>query len=101
MENLSRRNFLKRGSVAVAGAGMLAAVPMSTLFPEIMGSADVAAPAVTDAGAADLAGGGQVGETLIAHIRNLGTGEIGVMQGTTEVVIHDPQMAARIAQAMR
>ncbi len=100
MDNLSRRNFLKRGSVAVAGAGMLAAVPMSGLLPELMGPAEAAAPAA-DAGTADLAQGGEIGDTLIAHIRNLGTGEIGVMQGTNEVVIHDPQMAAKLAQAIR
>lgn len=99
MENLSRRNFLKRGSVAVAGAGLMAAVPITTLLPEVMTSGE-AAPAA-EAGTAGLTETGAVGDTLVAHVRDLGTGEIGVMQGTREVILKDPQMAAKLARAMR
>ncbi|MGH9070658.1 MAG: twin-arginine translocation signal domain-containing protein [Acidimicrobiales bacterium] len=100
MENLSRRNFLKRGSVAVAGAGLIAAVPMTTLLPEVMGSGEAAAPAA-EAATADVGEAGSVGETLVAHVRSLGSGEISVMQGERAVVIKDPQMAAKLARAMR
>lgn len=100
MENLSRRNFIKRGSVAVAGAGLLAAVPMTTLLPEVMGSGEAAVPAA-EAATTDVADAGAVGDTLVAHVRNLGTGEIGVMQGEREVIVRNPQIAAALARAMR
>ncbi|MGH9129134.1 MAG: twin-arginine translocation signal domain-containing protein [Acidimicrobiales bacterium] len=100
MDSLSRRNFLKRGSVAVAGAGALVTVPITTLLPDVMGSGEAAVPAA-ETTAADLSGGGAVGDTLIAHVRNLGTGEISIMRGLQEVTIHDPQTAARIAGAIR
>lgn len=100
MENLSRRNFLKRGSVAIAGAGLMAAVPMSSLLPEIMGSGEAAAPAA-EAATVDAVNAGSLGDTLVAHVSNLGTGEISIMQGAREVILKDPQMAAKLAQAMR
>lgn len=100
MENLSRRNFIKRGSVAVAGAGLLAAVPVTTLLPDLTGSGEAAVPAAESV-AADGPSLGQVGDTLVAHVRNLTTGEIGVMQGEREVVLRNPQIAAALARAMR
>ncbi len=100
MENLSRRNFLKRGSVAVAGAGLMASVPMSTLLPELMGSGEAVAPA-SEAAAVDASQAGSLGDTLVAHVRNLGTGEISVMQGQREVILHDPQIASKLAGTMR
>jgi hypothetical protein len=40
-------------------------------------------------------------EPLVAHIRDLSTGEIGLFSGTREISLFDPQLAARLAQAIR
>ena len=38
-------------------------------------------------------------EPLVAHVRDLSTGEIGIFNGTREVVFNDPQLAARLFRA--
>ncbi len=40
-------------------------------------------------------------EPLVAHVRDLSTGEIGIFNGTREVVFKDPQLAARLFHAAR
>jgi hypothetical protein len=37
----------------------------------------------------------------VAHVRDLSTGEIGIFNGTREVVFKDPQLAARLFHAAR
>ena len=54
-----------------------------------------AATAATDEGAATLA------QPLVAHVRDLSTGEIGIFNGTREVIVNDPQLAARLFRAAR
>jgi hypothetical protein len=38
-------------------------------------------------------------EPLVAHVRDLATGEIGLFSGTREIVFHDPSLAARLFRA--
>ena len=40
-------------------------------------------------------------EPLVAHVRDLATGEIGLFSGTREIVFHDPALAARLFHATR
>jgi hypothetical protein len=40
-------------------------------------------------------------EPLVAHVRDIATGEIGLFSGTHEVVFHDPALAARLFHASR
>lgn len=99
MGEVSRRMFLKGGSAAVVAAGLISAVPG---LPALIGVADTQGPA--DAGAAEAAVGDTesavMSEPLIAHIRDLGTGEIGLFSGTREITLLDPQLAARLARAV-
>ena len=37
-----------------------------------------------------------ISEPLIAHIRDLATGEIGLFSGTSEITVLDPQLAASL-----
>ena len=39
-------------------------------------------------------------EPLVAHVRDLATGEIGLFSGTREITLLDPQLAARLARAI-
>jgi hypothetical protein len=99
MSRFTRRTFLKTSSTAVAAAGALSAVPA---LPAAVGALDASAPA--DAGAADAAlsdAGASMAEPLVAHVRDLATGEIGLFSGTREVTVLDPSLAARLLRAVR
>jgi hypothetical protein len=74
----SRRSFLVLTSAGAAAAGAAVVLPA--------GSADAAAPT----------GPAHPGP-FVAHVRNTATGEIAVMVGDSEVVVHDKDLARRIA----
>ena len=95
---VTRRAFLGRGSLAVAAAGLLSSVPgLSALVGSAASDSGVVdgAAAETDAGAASLT------EPLVAHVRDLSSGEISLYNGTREVVVRDPQLAGRLLRAAR
>jgi hypothetical protein len=95
MSGLSRRTFLTRGSLGVAAAGVLGAVP--------------GLPALVTAGSEDAsvaeeelpAAAGELTEPLVAHVRNVSTGEIRLYLGENQVTYHDPALAARLTRAAR
>lgn len=95
---LSRRNFLRRGTFAAAAVAAASSVPgISTLVSTT--SAD--APAV-DTGMSDAADdSGALTEPLLAHVKDLSTGEIGLFQGEREVVVHSPSLARSLMSAAR
>jgi hypothetical protein len=97
MENVSRRGLLRNGSLAVVGVGLVGAVPAGL------------APKAPDASAADrspasesaaLPTGASLDGPLVAHVKDLGTGEIGVYMGTSEVTFRDPHLAAKLYRAV-
>jgi hypothetical protein len=92
--------FLKSGSAAVVAAGAVSAIPG---LPALLGVAETQGPADVGAGEAGIAESEPLvmNEPLIAHIRDLATGEIGLFSGTREITLLDPQLAARLAQAAR
>ena len=95
---VTRRAFLGRGSLAVAAAGVLSSVPGLSALVSSAGSDASAvdgATAGTDVGTASLT------ETLVAHVRDLSTGEISLFSGTREILVRDPQLAARLVRASR
>ena len=94
MENVSRRGLLRNGSLAVVGVGLVGAVPAFSngLAPQASNaSAADSAPAT-----AALPTGANLDGPLVAHVKNLSTGEIGVYMGTSEVTFRDPQLAAKL-----
>jgi hypothetical protein len=92
MKPLSRRTFLKRGSVAVALAGAASSLPVLSEVGD--GGQAATAPA-------ELPEGANLAEPLIAHVRDLGRGEISVFVGEREVIVRDPNLATRIFHASR
>ena len=95
MAGMDRRSFLARGSMMVAAAGAVAAVP---------GISDELLAAESDLPAVDTAIEGEVGpltEPLVVHVRDLATGEIGLFAGTREVIVRDPALAGRLFHASR
>jgi hypothetical protein len=89
MKPIERRAFLTRGSMVVAAAGVFTAVPGLTTG---LGAVEPDA-AETETLTMD--------EPLVAHVRDLATGEIGLFSGTREIVFHDPSLAARLFRATR
>jgi hypothetical protein len=77
----------RRGFLALAGAGAAGAAGAAAL-----GGASVAQaqPTTVPAGAT---------EPLVAYVRDAHTGEVAVMRGEQETVVHDRDLAARIARA--
>ena len=91
MAGIDRRNFLTRGSMVVAAAGVATAVP--GLAGDLM-SAEPDVPMLeADAGALE--------ESLVVHVRDLARGEIGVFSGTREIVVHDVDLAGRLFRTTR
>ena len=93
MENVSRRGLLRNGSLAVVGVGLAGAVP-AALAPKAA-NASAADRSTAPESAALLTGAGLDGP-LVAHVKNLSTGEIGVYMGTSEVTFRDPHLAAKL-----
>ena len=95
MKEFERRVFLTRGSIAVAAAGVATAMP--GLASGLVAAEEEApeAAAVFEGEAAEMT------EPLVAHVRDLATGEIGLFSGTQEIVFHDPTLAARLFHASR
>jgi hypothetical protein len=96
MAPLNRRDFLKRGSMAVAAAGVASAVPMA--LPTLAGAVTTAPTNAEDTGEAAETGG-HLDRPLVAHVRDLDTGEIGLFYGDHEVVYRDRKLAAQLHRA--
>ncbi len=96
MAGVSRRTFLGRGSMAVAAAGVLSSVPG---LSGLLSAGETEAPAA-DASVAGDAGAADLSEPLVAHVRDLSTGEISLFNGTREVIVRNPQLASQLARAI-
>jgi hypothetical protein len=99
MAQVSRRLFLRNSGLAVATAGVVSQVPG---LSSLVGAAGADAPAATDAAVAGTdEEAATMTEPLVAHVRDLSTGEIGIFNGTREVIYRNPQMAAQLFRAVR
>jgi hypothetical protein len=89
MTKLSRRGFLGQTSAGAATIGALLAMPG---LAEVTNAAGIPRSELTKA---ELEG------PIVAHIRNLHTGEIAIMVGTREIVYRDQQFVKRLVKALR
>jgi hypothetical protein len=97
--DVSRRVFLKRGSLTVAAAGLLTAIPgLPTLLSEAAPEASAGEGAAADASGIE---SGALEESLVVQVKNLQTGEMSVYVGEREVLYRDPQLASQILRASR
>ena len=91
---LTRRTFLSRSSIGVAIAGGLALGPMLlNVFKTQSASAAKTMPV-------GLMAAGPT-EPLVAHVRDITSGEISLLVGTNQGVIRDMDLAARLYAAAR
>lgn len=101
MADVSRRNFLMRSSLVAAAAGALSSVPgLAGLLATGSSEAPALDSAPAEVDAAGLGGSGAAGP-VVAHVRDVATGEIGILNGTREVVIRDPRLVAQLIHASK
>jgi len=90
MKGLTRRTFLTHSSIGVALGGALALVPfMATAMKQ-----QVTGPKVG-------AGTAIPGGPLVAHVRDLASGEIAFLVGSERFIIRDRELAVRLHAAAR
>jgi hypothetical protein len=88
MAELTRRSFITRTSMGVAGGVLAGAL-----------ATEMVRPGAEQLGGLQLPSNAAATEPLIAHVRDLKTGEIALMVGTREVIYKDRELAARLAVA--
>jgi hypothetical protein len=98
LSGLSRRSFLRSGTIAAAAVGVVGSVP--GLSGLLAGSA-AEAPAVESAATQSETDLGSLSQPLLAHVKDLDTGEISLFHGESEVVVRDPALARRLFSAAR
>jgi hypothetical protein len=96
MGRLNRRQFLQKGSFAVAAAGVASAVPgvagllsedLTALGPETSAGMETAVPSMS--------------EPVVARVTDVSTGEIQMFFGTSSSTVNDPQLATSLVRAAR
>jgi hypothetical protein len=85
MKDLTRRRFLTHSSIGVAFAGALALVPGVSAALKL----PTATPKV----------GLKADGPVIAHVRDVATGEIAFLVGTERFIIRDRELAVRMHSA--
>ncbi|QUQ63324.1 hypothetical protein [Kutzneria sp. CA-103260] len=83
---LSRRRLF-RGALAVGAAGVVGGVAVEAFTTGASAQTEQSAQAA--------------GEPVVAHVRDVASGDIDIFVGTRVVRLKDPQLAARLAQAAR
>lgn len=94
MAKLTRRSFFKHATAGVATTGMLVASPALVTATTDIPAAHAAEVELSST--ADLPT-----TSLVAHIRDASTGEVGILFGTQEITYRDKDLVARLLQAVR
>jgi hypothetical protein len=94
VSGLSRRLFLTRSSLTVVAAGVASAIPV---LPSVVTSAEAEAPAAEE----EITETESLAAPLVAHVKNLQTGELSLYSGEREINILDRGLAARLFNAMK
>lgn len=96
MEPINRRAFIARSGVVAAAAGAAVLIPgqIAGAVTRVSGAGIASRDVSPVVGSAT-----QPANPIVAHIRNASTGEVAVFSGTDEFVVHDLELAARLASA--
>ena len=95
-KGVSRRHFIAGAATVGTATAVAAMLPASGL-----GRNSAPAPAAQQ-GVASAAAAGSSGaptDQVVAHVRNVSTGEIDLYVGTRQVSYRDPDLAAKLAHA--
>jgi hypothetical protein len=103
--DMSRRGFLRTGSIGVVAAGVVGSVPgLSSLLSSAESDAPAAGAATTEVSGVAAASSPEVsgvGQSLGAHVSDLSTGEMRLFVGNQTLNIRDPALAQHLTQAVR
>jgi hypothetical protein len=97
MGKFTRRSLFTRASAGALAVGGVIAVPHLLGVTEKPAEASAERPAAMRAARADLARTTQ--DPIVAHLRDRDRGELALFVGTREVVIRNPELAARLIEA--
>lgn len=101
MTEFTRRSFLTQTSIGVIGVGVAATAAAVALPRTAPGSQlpnagtstlPSAQPPETSLAEVSLSG------PMLVHVRDISTGEIGVLFGTQEIVYRDPELVAHVVR---
>lgn len=94
MAKVTRRGFFRQTSASVATIGVLAAVPALGAVTD--------APEVAETAQVDLAelSSAALSEPVVAHVRDLATGEVSLLVGMQEIIYRDPDLVMRLLRAV-
>lgn len=93
MAKQTRRNFIKQTSIGVAAVGVAAGVLAGA--PRLAAMAAPSDTAATELSTATLSG------PMMIYVRDVHKGELGVLVGTREVVVTDPDFVVRLLNATK
>jgi hypothetical protein len=97
MSEMKRRDFLKSGTMAVAAAGVAAAIP---IMPAVINAVDTDGPEIDSTTAASTSeAAASMSEPLVVRVNDLSSGSMQMFFGTREVTYADPELAARLFRA--
>jgi hypothetical protein len=88
VDDLDRRTFLMRTSLAAAAAGVAAVVPI--------GAGALTSPA---SAAVEPEAPVHMPDPVVAHVRDAATGEIALYVGDREVTVRDRRLASQLVRA--
>jgi hypothetical protein len=94
LSGLSRRLFLTKSSLTVVAAGVVSAMPA---LPSAVTAAETEAPAADSA----ISDTDALSGPLIAHVKDLQTGEVSLYSGQREFSIVDRGLAAKLFNAAK
>jgi hypothetical protein len=94
MSGLSRRLFLTKSSLTVVAAGVVSALPA---LPSAVTAAEAEAPEADSA----ISDSASLSGPLIAHVKDLQSGEVSLYSGEREFSVVDRGLAARLFNAAR
>jgi hypothetical protein len=98
---LSRRAVLRAGTIGAAAVGAV------TAFPGVLGGLGAEAPEVSGAASEATAGTGEADAAavldgpIVAHIRDVTTGEVSLFVGEREIAYRDATLVQHLVRAAR
>lgn len=93
----SRRSLL-RGAAGLAGAGLAATAVTGAIAGTAMAS--TVRPGESAKRSSEAEDPGQT-EPVVVHVRDARTGEMDIFAGTSQVRVHDRQLASKLVQAVK
>jgi hypothetical protein len=94
--SVSRRSFLRTGTLSAAAVGVLASAPA---LPGFLQGLEADAPAAEGAGTDAEAAAADVAGPIFAHVTNASSGELSLYVGERQIAYRDPALVQHLLRA--